>query len=133
LPLQIVAVAADTSEMRIADALGGSAPRAPRVERATRGVLDAFSRVPARAAWGAVVLGLALSWLVAHLVGGAGAVAPHWFYLPVLYAAARFGCLGAGASAVGAGLLAGPLMPLDVAAGVAQQPEDWITRAMFFV
>jgi hypothetical protein len=76
---------------------------------------------------------LAVSWLVAYLVGGAGVAAPHWFYLPVLYAAARFGCRGAAASAVAAGLLAGPLMPLDVAAGVAQRPEDWITRAGFFV
>jgi diguanylate cyclase len=74
-----------------------------------------------------------LSWLVAHLVGGAGVAAPHWFYIPVLYAAARFGCLGAGASATAAGLLAGPLLPLDVAAGVAQQPVDWLTRAAFFV
>jgi diguanylate cyclase len=80
-----------------------------------------------------VIVGLALSWLVAYFVGGAGVAAPHWFYLPVLYAAARFGCLGAGASATAAGLLAGPLMPLDVAAGVAQQPEDWITRATFLV
>ena len=119
--------------MRIANVFGGAALRAPRAERATREALDSFSRVRAPVAWGAVILGLALSWLVAYSVGGAGAVAPHWFYLPVLYAAARFGCLGAAASAVVAGLLAGPLMPLDVAAGVAQQPEDWITRATFFV
>lgn len=59
--------------------------------------------------------------------------APHWFYLPVLYAAARFGCRGAGVSAVVAGLLAGPLLPLDVSAGIAQQPGDWITRAAFFL
>ena len=37
------------------------------------------------------------------------------------------------ASATAAGLLAGPLLPLDVAAGVAQQPADWLTRAAFFV
>jgi diguanylate cyclase len=87
----------------------------------------------APAAWGVVVVGLALSWLVAHLIGGAGIAAPHWFYIPVLYAAARFGCLGAAASATAAGLLAGPLLPFDVAAGVAQQPGEWLTRAAFFV
>jgi EAL domain-containing protein (putative c-di-GMP-specific phosphodiesterase class I) len=87
----------------------------------------------APAAWGGVVVGLALSWLVADVVGGAGVAAPHWFYIPVLYAAARFGCLGAAASATAAGLLAGPLLPLDVAAGIAQQPVDWLTRAAFFV
>ncbi len=119
--------------MAIAGSLGDSASRTLRVERATRRALDAFSQVSAPAAWGGVVLGLVLSWLVAYVVGGAGVAAPHWFYLPVLYAAARFGCLGAAASAVAAGLLAGPLMPLDVAAGVAQEPQDWITRAAFFV
>jgi signal transduction histidine kinase len=110
-----------------------SSPLAPRVERATRAALAAFSRVPAPAAWFAVGVGLALSWLIAHVVGGASMVAPHWFYLPVLYAAARFGCLGAAVSAVAAGLLAGPLMPADIAAGVAQEPQDWIVRATFFV
>ena len=133
LLVQIVVRAADTSEVSTADGLGGSARRASRVERATRGALDASSRVSAPAAWCGVILGLALSWLVAYLIGGAGVAAPHWFYLPVLYAAARFGCPGAAASAVAAGLLAGPLMPLDVAAGVAQQPEDWLTRAAFFL
>jgi signal transduction histidine kinase len=119
--------------MSVPDTLGGSGLSAPRVERATRGALDAFARVPAPVAWCVVGLGLAVSWLIAHLVGGAGMVAPHWFYLPVLYAAARFGCLGAGASAVAAGLLAGPLTPSDIGAGIAQEPQDWIVRATFFV
>ncbi len=121
------------SEVSLADELEGSAVQVSRGERATRRVLDAFSRVSAPAAWCVVSTGLALSWLVAYLVGGAGVAAPHWFYLPVLYAAARFGCWGAGVTAVGAALLAGPLMPLDVAAGIAQEPQDWITRGAFFV
>jgi EAL domain-containing protein (putative c-di-GMP-specific phosphodiesterase class I) len=133
LRVQVVVRAADTGEVAVVEGLGGSARRSSRVERATGGALEAFSRVSAPAAWGGVVLGLVLSWLIAYLVGGAGVAAPHWFYLPVLYAAARFGCWGAAVSAVAAGLLAGPAMPLDVAAGVAQQPEDWITRATFFV
>jgi hypothetical protein len=103
------------------------------VERATRGVLGAVARLSGVSASAVVVAGLVLSWLVAYLVGGAGVAAPHWFYLPVLYAAARFGCRGAGVSAVAAGLLAGPLLPLHVSAGVAQQPVDWLTRASFFV
>jgi EAL domain-containing protein (putative c-di-GMP-specific phosphodiesterase class I) len=119
--------------MKFARGLRRSERWTRRVERATREALNASSRVSAPAALAGVGVGLAASWLVAYLVGGAGVAAPHWFYLPVLYAAARFGCLGAGVSAVAAGLLAGPLMPLDVAAGLAQQPEDWITRASFFV
>jgi diguanylate cyclase len=51
----------------------------------------------------------------------------------VLYAAARFGCRGAALCGVAAGLLAGPLMPADVSVGLAQQPQDWIARACFFV
>ena len=77
--------------------------------------------------------GLAGSWAIAYGVGGASKVAPHWFYLPVLCAAARFGCRGAALCGVAAGLLAGPLMPADVAAGLAQQPADWVARASFFV
>ena len=104
-----------------------------RAQRATREVLGALSGISTVSAWGVVAGGLTVSWLLALLVGGAGAAAPHWFYLPVLYAAARFGCSGAAVSAVAAGILAGPLLPLDVLAGQAQQPQDWITRASFFV
>jgi EAL domain-containing protein (putative c-di-GMP-specific phosphodiesterase class I) len=104
-----------------------------RAERVTRDVLNAFSRMPAVAACVSLSVGLVCSWALAYGVGGASKVAPHWFYLPVLCAAARFGCRGAGFCAVAAGLLAGPLMPADVALGVAQQPQDWIVRACFFV
>jgi EAL domain-containing protein (putative c-di-GMP-specific phosphodiesterase class I) len=104
-----------------------------RAERVTRRVLNVFSGMPSGAAWVSVFLGLAASWAIAYGAGGASKVAPHWFYLPVLYAAARFGCRGAALCGVTAGLLAGPLMPADVARGLAQQPEDWIARACFFV
>jgi EAL domain-containing protein (putative c-di-GMP-specific phosphodiesterase class I) len=104
-----------------------------RAERVTRQALNFFSRMPAVAAWSSIAVGLVCSWGVAYAVGGASKVAPHWFYLPVLYAAARFGCRGAALCGVAAGLLAGPLMPADVAAGVAQQPQDWVARACFFV
>jgi hypothetical protein len=113
----------------VVDRLKGSG----RVERGTRGVLGAVSGLSAVFASVAVGVGLAACWLVAYVVGGAGVAAPHWFYLPVLYAAARFGCRGAAVSAAVAGLLAGPLLPLDVAADVAQQPADWLTRATFFI
>ena len=119
--------AADTP--LVVDRLKGSG----RVERATRGVLGAVSGLSAVSATVVVAVGLTACWLVAEAVGGAGVAAPHWFYLPVLYAAARFGCRGAAVSAAVAGLLAGPLLPLDVSADVAQQPADWLTRAAFFI
>jgi hypothetical protein len=67
---------------------------------------------------------LGASWLVAYALGGAGRVPPHWFYVPVLVAAARFGLFGAAGTAVVAGLLAGPLLPLDVSRGAPQQLLD---------
>ena len=76
-------------------------------ERVTRQLLNAFSRMRPGTAWAAVSAGLLCSWAIAHGVGGASKVAPHWFYLPVLYAAARFGCRGVALSGVAAGLLAG--------------------------
>jgi signal transduction histidine kinase/ActR/RegA family two-component response regulator len=80
-----------------------------------------------------VALLLGLSWVVSYALGGAGRVPPHWFYVPVLLAAARFGLAGAAATAVAAGLLAGPLLPLDVPTGAQQHVSDWTARLGFFL
>lgn len=76
---------------------------------------------------------LALSWLLVHAGGGAAAIAPHWYYLPILFAATRFGPLAAFIVAVLAGMLAGPLTPADVATGEAQDPLQWGSRTGFFI
>lgn len=76
---------------------------------------------------------LGLSWLISYSLGGAGRVPPHWFYVPILVAAARFGLPGAAATAVVAGLIAGPLLPLDVPTGAPQHVLDWSARLGFFV
>ncbi len=76
---------------------------------------------------------VALSWVVSYALGGAGRVPPHWFYVPILLAAARFGLAGAAVTAVAAGLVAGPLLPADVAAGTPQHLMDWLARLGFFV
>jgi EAL domain-containing protein (putative c-di-GMP-specific phosphodiesterase class I) len=75
---------------------------------------------------------LVASALLALALGGAGKAAPHWFYVPVVCAGARFGLPGAFVTGLAAGVLAGAV-PLDVAAGVPQAPADWLTRASFFV
>jgi signal transduction histidine kinase/ActR/RegA family two-component response regulator len=80
-----------------------------------------------------VALLLGVSWVTSYALGGAGRVPPHWFYVPVLLAAARFGLAGAAATAVAAGLLAGPLLPLDVPTGAQQQLLDWTARLGFFL
>jgi hypothetical protein len=80
-----------------------------------------------------IVLLLFGSWAVGYAVGGAGVAAPHWFYVPIAVAASRFGYPGAAVAAVAAGVLAGPLLPLDVTEGVSQTPIDWVTRGSFFL
>ncbi|MEX0873592.1 MAG: HAMP domain-containing sensor histidine kinase [Actinomycetota bacterium] len=80
-----------------------------------------------------VTLGLLVSWGATYLFGGAGHVPPHWFYVPILIAAARFGMPGTLVTAVTAGVLAGPLVPLDVETWTAQPLSDWTGRTGFFV
>jgi signal transduction histidine kinase len=99
---------------------------------AARAIRAQGASSPARAL-AIVALLLGLSWLVSYALGGAGRVPPHWFYVPVLVAAARFGVAGAAATAVVAGLLAGPLLPLDVATGARQHVLDWSGRLGFFL
>jgi signal transduction histidine kinase len=97
-----------------------------------RALLAQGQTTPAAAAL-RVALGLGLCWLASYAAGGAGRVPPHWFYIPILLAAARFGLGGAAVTAAAAGILAGPFLPLDVATGTAQQFSDWTARAGFFM
>lgn len=76
---------------------------------------------------------LAASWLATYSLGGVDRVVPHWYYVPILFAAARFGPVAAIVVALVSGVLAGPLTLLDVAAGTTQPPARWITRMGFFV
>lgn len=107
-------------------------PRWP-AERARSALLHWFDRMPGPLACALVAGAIAASWSVGYAIGGANRAAPHWFYLPVLFAAARFGVRGGMLAGTAAGLGAGPLLPGDVTAGLAQPPVDWVTRASFFV
>lgn len=80
-----------------------------------------------------IVGGLVGSWLIVFLAGGADSMVPHWYYIPILFAAARFGPAAALVVALVAGVLAGPLTFVEVAAGSAQDPARWLTRTAFFV
>jgi hypothetical protein len=88
-------------------------------------------RAPADWPWPlAVVLvaaGLALAWAASYVAGGAGRVPPHLFYVPILLAAARFGLAGAVLTALVSGVVAGPLLPLDVPAA---PPSPSVTGAV---
>ena len=79
-----------------------------------------------------VGIGLVTSWLVVYLMGGAGNLVPHLFYVPILFAAVRFGPVAALSTALLAGVLAGPLTYLDVATGTPQELDRWVSRTVFF-
>ena len=102
---------------RVAAMVGTSRPRP-----ATTGVMVAI-----------IVLTLAGAWAGTYLAGGTRSVMPHLFYVPVIVAAARFRARGALVVAVVAGLLCGPLTPLDVAAGTEQSWGNWVARLGAFL
>ncbi len=103
-----------------------------RVARWTDSVLLLSGSAPTYLAVVFVLLGLLLCFVITYRLGGAGSVAPGWFGLVVLTAAARFRYLGALLVAAAATILAGPLMPLDVNAGISQRLGVWTGRGLTF-
>ncbi|MDX1657487.1 MAG: HAMP domain-containing sensor histidine kinase [Nitriliruptorales bacterium] len=95
----------------------------------TEDVLRLIERGPAWLAIALTALALAGCWWIALESGSQIAVTRHWFYVPVVYGAIRFGALGAGTTAVVAGLLSGPLVfTVD-----GTDPALWATRTGFFL
>lgn len=90
-------------------------------------------RLPRWAGVVLVVVLLAVAWTTTFLAGGTQTAWPHLFYLPVLVAALLLGPAGGLVTGLAAMLLCGPAMPLDVAAGQAQQLVNWAARGAFFV
>lgn len=87
----------------------------------------------ARVAMAAVVVATATVWAATYAAGGSKSAVPHFFYVPVIIAAARFRAVGALVVSVAVGLVSGPLMPLDVATGAAQSWGNWVARLAAFV
>ncbi|QTE30155.1 putative bifunctional diguanylate cyclase/phosphodiesterase [Pengzhenrongella sicca] len=107
-----------------------------RLARATgrlTGAVRASTRlsVPTSVLLIAALLAVA-SW-VTRLSGGAPTAYVHAFYLPIIYAASRFHWRVALPTAVVAGLLAGPLMPLNTTGGAQQSATEWLVRLLAFV
>jgi diguanylate cyclase (GGDEF)-like protein len=80
-----------------------------------------------------VLVAVAASWALSVALGGAGSIAPHWFYLPIMWAGLRYGRRGALLVGLVSVLVAGPLLPASTEPWTAQPTSDWVTRGMFFV
>ena len=72
-------------------------------------------------------------WALVWSAGGSRTAFPHLFYVPIVLAALPFGVRGGVLAGVAAMVLAGPLLPLDVATGEAQELVNWLARGGFFV
>jgi signal transduction histidine kinase len=104
-----------------------------RIGRRIGRLVAALSGMRPGLAVAAIALLVALGWLGVYLADGAENAPPHWFYLPILFAATRFGIAGAVATGAVSGLVAGPLLPQDVSLGIPQTPSDEIVRAIYFL
>jgi EAL domain-containing protein (putative c-di-GMP-specific phosphodiesterase class I) len=60
-------------------------------------------------------------------------IVSHFFYLPVLFAAVRFGPVGAATTGLVSAAVAGPGIALLDRPGASQEPVDWAIRGGFFV
>ena len=81
----------------------------------------------------AVTAVLAGSTVVVYATGGTKHVWPHLMYLAIVASGVWFGRSVGVLTAVAAGLLVGPAMPLDVSAGIPQPGRGWLVRMAFFV
>lgn len=108
-------------------------PGLPRWPRWALDLVTAPLQARQRTIIGWVVAMLAVFTVVTYVVGGTSFLPPHWFYLPIVVAGARFGVIGSLTTAVVSGLLVGPLMPAVVETGIPQQSSEWLIRAGFFV
>jgi len=128
-------------ELRLAAGVGRMAQRVDATEdsvggwqqRASGRILGMTARARPVVAVAATLAMLGGSWLIAYNVGGENLVPPLWFFVAIIFAAVRFGALGALVTALAATVLAGPLLPADTATGAAQALDRWATRGVFFV
>lgn len=82
-----------------------------------------------------LVLSYVISVLVAALVyftGGTSGVYANLMYIPIALCASTNGKVRGIILAVTSALLVGPFMPLDVSAGIAQSPFNWILRLAIY-
>lgn len=76
-------------------------------------------------------LAVAVTFFV-YITGGTKKVFVHLMYIPTILASWFWGLSGGLLAGIFCGLCTGPLMPLDVALGVMQDPLNWISRLLMF-
>jgi EAL domain-containing protein (putative c-di-GMP-specific phosphodiesterase class I) len=107
-------------------------PPVPRRSLRDRALVYALRLHPVVGAIGTAI-GLAACWALVWATGGSQRAFSHIFYVPIVFAAVRFGLRGTLVTSILAATLAGPLMPLDSTTGEAQGPVAWLTRAVMFL
>ena len=67
-----------------------------------------------------------------YFLNGTSSVFPLLFFIPITFAAWRFGAVGGLIVGFLSGILMGPFMPLDVSQQIAQPVYNWVMRLIFF-
>jgi len=83
----------------------------------------------------AIILAALLAgvWGIVFESGGSRIAMPHLFYIPIILSVIPFGIWGSTVTALVAMVLCGPLMPLNVLTGEAQQTGSWVFRGVVFL
>lgn len=82
-----------------------------------------------------ILLVILLTVAVLHIVlitGGTKKVFVQLMYIPIILASLFWGAYVGLATGLICGILAGPLIPMDVSRGIMQDPVNWISRSLIF-
>lgn len=71
--------------------------------------------------------------VIVYLTGGTTRVYSNLMYLPIALASSTNGKKSGIIHAAACGVLLGPFMPLDVGAGIAQDPVNWCLRLLMYI
>ncbi|MFT8319963.1 MAG: HD domain-containing phosphohydrolase [Bacillus sp. (in: firmicutes)] len=81
---------------------------------------------------GIIAISLLACWLLVYFANGSSNVLTHLFYFPIILTAYGFGRIGGITVGIVAGIVMGPIMPLDVVNNVHQTAFNWELRLVFF-
>jgi len=80
-----------------------------------------------------IIMSLPLVYFIVYFTGGIKYVYSHSMYIPIILAGLYYGPIIGGSVALLAGILLGPLMPIDTITSEMQHPLNWIYRLLIFV